>query len=109
MIETPVEDLMELDALVELKRLAKEIAAQDIAYHQKDAPRVSDAEYDALRQRNDAIEALFPKFIRPNSPSRRVGAPVASGLGKVTHALPMLSLGNAFSDEDVVEFFDRFC
>ena len=107
MIETPVEDLMELDALVELKRLAKEIAAHDIAYHQKDAPRVSDAEYDALRQRNDAIEALFPKFIRPNSPSRRVGAPVASGFGKVTHARPMLSLGNAFSDEDVVEFFDR--
>jgi DNA ligase (NAD+) len=107
MIETPVEDLMELDALVELKRLAKEIAAHDIAYHQKDAPRVSDAEYDALRQRNDAIEALFPKFIRPNSPSRRVGAPVASGFGKVTHARPMLSLVNAFSDEDVVEFFDR--
>ena len=107
MIETPVEDLMELDALVELKRLAKEIAAHDIAYHQKDAPRVSDAEYDALRQRNDAIEALFPKFIRTNSPSRRVGAPVASGFGKVTHARPMLSLGNAFSDEDVVEFFDR--
>ena len=107
MIETPVEDLMELDALVELKRLAKEIAAHDIADHQKDAPRVSDAEYDALRQRNDAIEALFPKFIRPNSPSRRVGAPVASGFGKVTHARPMLSLGNAFSDEDVVEFFDR--
>ncbi|MEZ7865721.1 MAG: NAD-dependent DNA ligase LigA [Rhodospirillales bacterium] len=107
MIETPVEDLMELDALVELKRLAKEIAAHDIAYHQKDVPRVSDAEYDALRQRNDAIEALFPKFIRPNSPSRRVGAPVASGFGKVTHARPMLSLGNAFSDEDVVEFFDR--
>ena len=107
MIETPVEDLMELDALVELKRLAKEIAAHDIAYHQKDAPRISDAEYDALRQRNDAIEALFPKFIRPNSPSRRVGAPVASGFGKVTHARPMLSLGNAFSDEDVVEFFDR--
>ena len=107
MIETPVADLMELDALVELKRLAKEIAAHDIAYHQKDAPRVSDAEYDALRQRNDAIEALFPKFIRPNSPSRRVGAPVASGFGKVTHARPMLSLGNAFSDEDVVEFFDR--
>ena len=107
MIETPVEDLMELDALVELKRLAKEIAVHDIAYHQKDAPRVSDAEYDALRQRNDAIEALFPKFIRPNSPSRRVGAPVASGFGKVTHARPMLSLGNAFSDEDVVEFFDR--
>ena len=107
MIETPVENLMELDALVELKRLAKEIAAHDIAYHQKDAPRVSDAEYDALRQRNDAIEALFPRFIRPDSPSKRIGAPVASGFGKVTHARPMLSLGNAFSDEDVVEYFDR--
>ena len=107
MTETPVDELMELDALVELKRLAKEIASHDVAYHQKDAPRVTDAEYDALRQRNDAIEAKFPKLIQADSPSRRVGAPIASGFGKITHARPMLSLGNAFSEGDVVEFFDR--
>lgn len=107
MAETPVEEMMELDALVELKQLAKEIASHDIAYHQKDAPRITDAEYDALRRRNEALEARFPKLVQPNSPSKRVGAPIASGFGKVTHARPMLSLGNAFSDEDVVEFFER--
>ena len=107
MTDVPVEALSELDALVELKRLAKEIGKHDIAYHQNDAPRVTDAEYDALRQRNEAIEALFPKLIRSDSPSKRVGAPAASGFGKITHARPMLSLGNAFSDEDVVEFFAR--
>lgn len=107
MSELPVEELTELDALVELKRLAKEIARHDIAYHQKDAPKISDADYDALKRRNDAIEARFPKLIRPDSPTKRVGAPVASGFKKVTHARPMLSLGNAFSDEDVVDFFAR--
>lgn len=107
MSEVPVGGLSELDALVELKKLAKDIAKHDIAYHQKDAPRVTDGAYDALRRRNDAIEARFPKLIRPDSPSKRVGAPVASGFGKITHARPMLSLGNAFSDEDVVEFFAR--
>lgn len=107
MSEVPVDQLTELDALIELKGLAKQIAKHDIAYHQKDAPSITDAEYDALRRRNDAIEARFPKLIQPNSPSKRVGAPVASGFGKVTHARSMLSLGNAFSDEDVVEFFAR--
>ncbi len=107
MTEVPVDALSELDALVELKQLAKDIAKHDIAYHQKDAPKISDADYDALRKRNEAIEARFPKLIRADSPTKRVGAPVASGFGKITHARPMLSLGNAFSDEDVVEFFTR--
>ncbi len=101
------EDLTPLDASVELKLLAEEIAFHDRAYHQEDAPTISDAEYDALRARNAAIEALFPKLIRPDSPSQRVGAPVAGGFSKVTHAKPMLSLGNAFSDEDVRDFFAR--
>ncbi|NQV99249.1 MAG: NAD-dependent DNA ligase LigA [Rhodospirillales bacterium] len=107
MSEVAVDQLTELDALVELKRLAREIASHDIAYHQKDAPRISDAEYDALRRRNEALEARFPKLVRPDSPSKRVGAPVAGGFGKVRHARPMLSLGNAFSDDDVIEFFAR--
>ncbi len=107
MRETSVSELMELEALLELKRLAKEIAAHDISYHQKDAPRISDSDYDALRQRNDAIEALFPRLVRPNSPSNSVGASVSSGFSKLTHARPMLSLGNAFTDGDVFDFFNR--
>lgn len=102
-----VEDLTPLDAAAELAALAGEIAAHDRAYHQNDAPTVSDAEYDALRRRNDAIEARFPDLVRTDSPSRRVGAPVAAGFDKVIHAKPMLSLGNAFSAEDVAEFLAR--
>lgn len=102
-----VEDLTPLDAAAELAALAGEIAAHDRAYHQDDAPTVSDADYDALRRRNDAIEARFPELVRTDSPSRRVGAPVAAGFEKVIHAKPMLSLGNAFSAEDVAEFLAR--
>ncbi|HMA51359.1 MAG TPA: NAD-dependent DNA ligase LigA, partial [Magnetospirillaceae bacterium] len=76
----------------------------DLAYHQKDAPLVSDAEYDALRQRNVAVEQRFPELVREDSPSRKVGAAPAEGFGKVRHARPMLSLDNAFSDEDVQDF-----
>ena len=103
----PVEQLTELDAATELKALAREIATHDKAYHQDDAPSVSDAEYDALRRRNDAIEAAYPHLVRADSPSRKVGAAPAAGFEKVVHARPMLSLGNAFSDEDVSEFFGR--
>jgi len=102
----PVEDLMALDVVVELADLAKEITAHDIAYHQKDAPKISDSDYDALKQRSSAIEALFPDRIRADSPSKRVGAPVAGGFSKVTHAQPMLSLGNVFSEDDYREFID---
>ncbi len=94
-------------AKAELKRLAAEIAAHDKRYYQEDAPTVSDADYDALRQRNDAIEARFPDLVRADSPNRRVGAAPAAKFAKVRHAVPMLSLGNVFDDEEVVDFANR--
>ena len=102
-----VEAMTELDAAAELARLAREIAAHDKAYHGLDAPTVSDADYDALRRRNDAIEARFPHLLRADSPSSRVGSPVSQGFAKVRHARPMLSLGNAFDAEGVGEFLAR--
>src|SRR5512146_218676 len=97
---TPVEDLTIIEAAAELAALAAEIATHDRAYFEKDAPVISDADYDALRQRNEAIEARFPDLIREDSPSRRVGAGVAEKFGKIRHAVPMLSLSNGFSEED---------
>src|SRR5512137_957701 len=102
-----VEDLTLKEGAAELERLASLIAHHDRLYYQSDAPEISDAEYDALRRRNDAIEARFPDLIREDSPSRRVGATAAEGFGKVRHRVPMLSLGNAFDDEDVVDFAAR--
>lgn len=103
----PVADLTEADAIEELARLAAEIARHDALYYRKDDPEISDADYDRLRQRNDAIEARFPTLIRDDSPANRVGAAPADGFGKVTHAVPMLSLGNVFDDDGVHEFVDR--
>jgi DNA ligase (NAD+) len=97
----------EKQAMTELRRLAREIAAHDKRYHQDDAPTVSDAEYDALRQRNAAIEERYPALVRKDSPSRRVGAAPAAAFAKVRHAVPMLSLANALSEEEVVEFAAR--
>lgn len=94
-------------ALAEMRMLAERLATLDIAYHQQDAPIVSDAEYDALKRRNEALEEAFPAFIQPNSPSRRVGAVAAEGFSKVTHTVPMLSLGNIFTEEDVYDFMDK--
>jgi len=105
--EIPVEDLTEDQARHELERLAKEIAHHDALYYQQDAPEVSDAEYDALRLRNEAIEARFPKLVRADSPSHRIGAPVAGGFAKVKHSRPMLSLSNVFEEEEVREFIAR--
>ena len=104
---TPVEALSEDEARVELERLARLIAEADAAYYQEDAPVLTDAEYDEARLRNLAIEARFPKLKRKDSPSDRVGAPVADGFAKATHGAPMLSLDNAFSDQDVQDFVDR--
>jgi len=102
-----VDALSVAEAKSELERLAREIAHHDRLYFADDAPQISDADYDALRQRNTAIEARFPEQVRPDSPSRRVGATPVEAFGKVRHAVPMLSLGNAFSDEDVVDFVAR--
>jgi DNA ligase (NAD+) len=95
------------DAAAQLDQLAREIARHNRLYHTDDAPEISDADYDALMRRNAAIEAAFPHLIRPDSPSKLVGAAPAGHLAKVTHARPMLSLDNAFSDEDVADFVAR--
>lgn len=95
------------EAEAELAHLAQALAAANRAYHTADAPEISDADYDALKRRNAAIEVQFPQLKRADSPSDQVGAPVADGFGKVTHAVPMLSLENAFADGDVAEFDER--
>ncbi len=102
-----VEQLTPAQAKAELMRLALEIGLHDKRYYQDDSPAVSDAEYDELRRRNAAIEARFPDLIRPDSPSKRVGAAPSRGFAKVRHAVPMLSLDNAFKDEDVEDFVGR--
>ena len=102
-----VEDLTEKQAKAEHARLQAEIAAHDKRYYQDDAPSVSDAEYDRLRQRYTAIEARFPDLRTLESLSLKVGAAPARGFAKVRHALPMLSLDNAFSEEDVRDFVER--
>jgi len=102
----PVAELTEAQARDELARLAAAIEDADAAYHGADAPRISDAEYDALKARNAAIEARFPDLKRPDSPSERIGARPSDGFAKVAHARPMLSLANAFSPEDVRDFVD---
>ncbi len=102
-----VDVLTEPQAHVELAWLAQEIARHDALYYRDDAPELSDADYDALRQRNQAIEARFPELVRPDSPSLRVGAAAVAAFGKVQHRVPMLSLGNAFDEQDVLDFDAR--
>jgi DNA ligase (NAD+) len=102
-----VADLTESEAAAELAALAAETAANDRAYHEQDAPTITDADYDALRLRNAAIEARFPALIRADSPSTSIGAAPASGFAKRPHRVPMLSLDNAFAPEDFVEFDAR--
>jgi len=103
----PVEALDETQAEAELARLAAEIAEHDRRYYTEDAPIVSDAAYDALRRRNDAIEARFPHLLRADSPSKRVGAPPSEEFAKYRHPTPMLSLENAFTEAEVGEFCKR--
>jgi DNA ligase (NAD+) len=100
-------ELTKVQAKVEWKRLALELEGHDRRYYQDDAPVVSDAEYDALRQRFNAIEARFPEFVNPDSPSQKVGAAPSGRFRKVRHAVPMLSLDNAFAEEDVRDFVGR--
>lgn len=101
-------DLSEADAANELMRLAKQIAYHNKRYHAEDSPEISDADYDALVRRNAELEAKYPHLIRPDSPSRQVGHEVAaSPLAKVTHEVRMMSLDNAFADEDVADFVAR--
>jgi len=102
--DKPVNKLSEKEAAAELKRLAAEIARHDRRYYQQDAPTVTDAAYDALRQRNAAIEARFPGLKRSDSPAERVGAAPTGRFATVRHSVPMLSLENAFNEEDVRDF-----
>src|ERR1700716_432720 len=102
-----VDTLTKAQAKVELKRLALEIESHDKHYYQEDAPKISDAEYDALRKRLNAIEARFPEFVSGDSPSQKVGAQPSGRFAKVRHAVPMLSLDNAFAEADVVDFVGR--
>jgi DNA ligase (NAD+) len=103
----PVDELTLEEAAGELARLADEIARHDRLYHQQDAPEISDADYDALRARNLAVESRFPDLVRGDSPSRRVGAEPSEAFSEVRHSRPMLSLDNLFSDEDVVDFVEQ--
>jgi DNA ligase (NAD+) len=105
--DKPVEDLDESEAAAALARLSDLLARANRAYHTLDAPEISDAEYDALKRRNAAIEARFPGLKRPDSASEKVGAELAAGFGKVPHRVPMLSLENGFSEEDVSDFDAR--
>jgi DNA ligase (NAD+) len=103
----PPQALSEAEAAAELKRLAAEIARHDRAYHGEDRPLISDAEYDALRKRNEEIEARFPGVTLADSPSRRVGEVAAEGFGKVRHGVPMLSLDNAFDEAEATAFVEK--
>lgn len=102
-----VADLSKAQAKVEHKRLALEIERHDQAYYQEDAPKISDAEYDALRKRFNAIEARFPELVSSSSPSQKIGAAPSGKFKKVRHAVPMLSLDNAFAEDDVLDFAGR--
>ncbi len=102
-----VDELSLTEAETEIVQLSARMAEADTAYYQNDAPIMSDADYDALRLRVEAIVARFPELERDDSPTRKVGAAPSQGFRKVRHAVPMLSLGNAFADDDIAEFVDR--
>jgi DNA ligase (NAD+) len=103
-----IENLSEPEAKAELDRLHEALAAADIAYHQNDAPEITDAEYDAMKRQYQAIEIAFPQLRRPDSLTGKVGAPPAEGFAKIRHEVPMLSLAKAYTDQDVYDFYQRF-
>jgi len=105
--EDDVSGLTEAQASEELERLAREMAEHEARYFNEDAPTISDAEYDALKRRNLALEARFPHLARADSASARVGAPISTQFAPAPHSVPMLSLDNAFEDADVAEFAQR--
>ncbi len=105
--EIAVEELNNQQASAELSRLAKELSKANRLYYTQDAPTITDAQYDALKKRNSEIEKKFPELKRDDSPSDKVGAPVSETFSKITHEVKMLSLGNAFNNEDVAEFDAR--
>jgi DNA ligase (NAD+) len=105
--DIPVERLSQEQAADDYAALIEEISRHDEAYYVEDQPVISDAEYDALRKRLEAIEARFPDLVRPDSPSQRVGAAPSEKFAKVRHRVPMLSLGNAFADAEIHEFVER--
>src|SRR6478752_5748496 len=105
--KTPVDLLTAKQAKAEHARLQAEIAAHDKRYYQQDRPSITDAEYDALRARYNAIEARFPDLRTLESLSLKVGAAPARGFAKIRHAVPMLSLDNAFAEQDVIDFVGR--
>jgi DNA ligase (NAD+) len=109
MIKTPFNDievrrLTSAQALEELKFIAKAMAKADIEYYQKDTPSLTDAEYDSLKYRNEKIEAKYPELVLENSPSKKIGAKIKNGFTKITHKVPMLSLGNIFNKDDFIDF-----
>src|SRR6478672_9029258 len=99
--------MTEAEAANRLMRLAKDIARHDKLYHDRDAPEISDADYDALVRENRELEERFPHLVRADSPSKRLGAAPTGALVKVAHVRPMLSLENAFSSDEVEEFIAR--
>jgi len=106
LFDTPSESLSPVDAATELAELAELIHYHDELYYREDSPEITDAEYDALRQRNASIEKRFPDLVREDSPAKKVGAAPASGFRKIKHRVPMLSLGNAFERQDMLDFVE---
>ena len=107
MPEQGATEVTEAEAANRLMRLAREIARHDKLYHDQDAPEISDAEYDALVRENRELEARFPQLVRPDSPTKRLGAAPTGALAKVGHSRPMLSIENAFGEEEVADFVGR--
>ena len=106
-MQADIDSMTDIEAAAELQQLAEQIAYHNTRYHGDDDPEISDAAFDALVRRNDAIEAAFPHLVRPDSPSVKVGTAPKNGFGKIRHRVPMLSLGNAFDAEDAREFAAR--